>query len=498
MEVICGREWQRRRMPAITSHAAAQARGGGGVAAARRFRPIAAICFLVLVAGLIPVGAADAPEPTVNDVSPSNGPTKGGTIVTVGGTNFGTGDTSVQPMVSIGGEPCQQVVWVSSTSVLCETPDGVGGHKSVIVSVGGVNSAPNQDAVFNYNPPTVEAIEPGHGAASGGTMVTVIGDNFGASNNNPSVTIGGRACQSVIWLSNTKIQCVSPAGIGIGDVRVFILDESSPENFGTIFEFDAPVITKLEPDHGPSTGGYTVTVQGTNFGTVDSKPQIKLGGKNCPSTSWKSNTEVLCVAPSGQGENKDIVVDILGQPSKSGQDIRFSFDGPQVTALEPRNGPTIGGSQLTVLGANFGTREEGRRVAVRIGELPCSSQTWMSQSSLICVTPSGTGADKEVQVQLTGLKSSPCVGKQLRHPELCPSMYRYDVPVIQQVTPSHGPTTGGFFVDVVGDNYGTSPSALKILVGRVCGCARARDRERETARFSVCACVYRHSTWHSV
>jgi len=323
-------------------------------------RAAALALLLTLATAWQPVVAADTPEPTINDVNPSNGPTKGGTIVTIAGTNFGTGDTSVQPMVSVGGSPCQQVVWVSSTSVLCETPDGVGGHKSVVVSVDGVNSAPDQDATFNYDPPTVLAIEPGHGAASGGTMVTIVGDNFGATNNNPSVTIGGRPCQSVVWLGNTKLKCVSPAGIGIGDVRVFILDESSPENFGTIFEFDAPLVTRLEPDHGPGTGGYTVTVHGTNFGTADSKPQIKVAGKNCQTTEWKSNTEVLCVAPSGQGTGKDFSVDILGQPSKSSPGTRFSYDGPEVTGMDPANGPTIGGTELTVYGSNFGSRSDGK------------------------------------------------------------------------------------------------------------------------------------------
>ena len=408
--------------------------------------------------------AAGAPEPSVNDVNPANGPAKGGTIVTIAGSNFGTGDTSVQPQVSVGGASCQQVVWVSSTSILCETPDGVGGHKPIVVSVDGVSSTPNQDAKFNYDPPTVQAIEPGHGAASGGTVVTIIGNNFGATNNNPSVTIGGRPCQAVVWLGNTELKCVSPAGIGIGDVRVFILDESSPENFGTIFEFDAPLITKLEPDHGPSTGGFTITVVGTNFGTVDSKPQIKLGKRNCMSTSWKSNTEVLCVAPQGEGTSKDVLVDILGQPSKSSNEARFSYDGPRVSALSPANGPTMGGSEMTVFGANFGSRKEGKEVAVHVGEVPCSMQRWVSQSAVICVTPAGTGNDKEVQVQVTGLTSAKCSEKQVRH-NLCPAMYQYDVPVIQGVTPAHGPTTGGYFINIPGDNYGTAPSALKILLG---------------------------------
>ena len=69
-------------------------------AALLRSRPLAALA-LILAAASLPAGVAEAPEPTVTDVNPMNGPTKGGTIVTIGGANFGTGDTSVQPQVSV-------------------------------------------------------------------------------------------------------------------------------------------------------------------------------------------------------------------------------------------------------------------------------------------------------------------------------------------------------------------------------------------------------------
>lgn len=324
------------------------------------------------------------------------------------------------------------------------------------------------ESVFEYDPPSVIAIEPGHGSAAGGTMVTIVGNNFGATNNNPSVTIGGRPCQSVVWLSDTKLQCVSPPGIGIGDVRVFVLDLSSPENFGTIFEFDAPQITKLVPDHGPSTGGFTLTVQGLNFGTVDSHPQIKVGGHNCKSTGWKSNEEVYCVVPQGTGLAKQVQVEVLGQPSKpQGAKAVFSYDGPMVTGLDPANGPTIGGTHVTILGENFGY-EADKSIGAKLDNIPCSSVSWLSMSSALCIAPPGTGAEKQIQVELDGLKSPACPGTAEGKVDdaKCGALFRYDKPLIADVKPDHGPTSGGYFIRVSGDNYGTTPSSLKLLVGK--------------------------------
>ncbi len=99
--------------------------------------------------------------PIVGDITPSNGPTKGGTIITIGGSNFGTADSDVQPRVTVGGAACPQVVWVSATSVLCETPDGVGADRAIIVEVGSFSSVVNPQAEFNYDAPKVAAIEPG-------------------------------------------------------------------------------------------------------------------------------------------------------------------------------------------------------------------------------------------------------------------------------------------------------------------------------------------------
>jgi hypothetical protein len=39
-------------------------------------------------------------------------------------------------------------------------------------------------------------------------------------------------------------------------------------------------------------------------GTVDSHPSIKVGGAPCGVTAWKSNEEVICVAPKGSGQDR--------------------------------------------------------------------------------------------------------------------------------------------------------------------------------------------------
>jgi hypothetical protein len=100
--------------------------------------------------------------PTVTGITPSQGPTAGGTAVTITGTNFSSGAT-----VSFGGSSATDVVVVSSTEITCLTPAGVVGAVtvSVITPCGGVGSLAD---AFTYT-----ASGGGGGGGGGGVPTTI-------------------------------------------------------------------------------------------------------------------------------------------------------------------------------------------------------------------------------------------------------------------------------------------------------------------------------------
>lgn len=65
----------------------------------------------------------------VTTISPSSGPTGGGTAITMTGTAFVNGAT-----VTIGGAAATSVSWVSATSITATTPTGTVGLKDVVVT----------------------------------------------------------------------------------------------------------------------------------------------------------------------------------------------------------------------------------------------------------------------------------------------------------------------------------------------------------------------------
>jgi hypothetical protein len=160
-----------------------------------------------LAGGIIVVAA-----PTVTGISPTSGPTAGGTAVTITGTNF-TGATSV----TIGGVAATGVTVVNATTITATTPAGTAGAKNVLVTApGGTGTGSN---LFTYvAAPTVTGISPGSGPTAGGTAVTITGTNFTGAT---SVTIGGVAATGMTVSNATTIMATTPAGTaGAKDVVV--------------------------------------------------------------------------------------------------------------------------------------------------------------------------------------------------------------------------------------------------------------------------------------
>ena len=81
--------------------------------------------------------------PTVSSISPSTGPSAGGTFVTISGQYF-TGATGV----TIGGHAATSVSVSNDSTITCNTPSGNAGTASVLVTTpGGTNSA---NSLFAY------------------------------------------------------------------------------------------------------------------------------------------------------------------------------------------------------------------------------------------------------------------------------------------------------------------------------------------------------------
>ncbi len=247
----------------------------------------------------------EAGLPLVESVTPSSGPTTGGTPVTIEGQRFAPGST-----VSIDGNEATEVDVVSEQKITAKTPPGSAGPFEVRVT--GFDGSSAEGAEFTYvapPPPSAESITPSQGPLGGGTPVKIKGKGFLAGS---TVTIGGSATDVKV-VSATEITAMTPAGEGAQEVVV--TDEGGSSTGGPTYSYlPAPTVTSIEPAHGPAAGGTPVTIKGKGFVT-GATVTIGSGASSVVVDSAEEITAKTTITAAGADE---VVVTDAGGKSTGG------------------------------------------------------------------------------------------------------------------------------------------------------------------------------------
>lgn len=153
--------------------------------------------------------------PIIRSLSVPNGPTAGGTVVTINGDNFGL-PTSLKSIL-IGETPCSEIESLSTKQVSCMVPPGTGYDLPVTVRINeleGQSDSSHGGATWSYDGPQVRKVEPNHASGKGGALIALRGLNFGAHESHPIVDVGGQPCLETKWVSDQTVTCLVPPGRG--------------------------------------------------------------------------------------------------------------------------------------------------------------------------------------------------------------------------------------------------------------------------------------------
>ncbi|WP_373283046.1 IPT/TIG domain-containing protein [Edaphobacter acidisoli] len=155
--------------------------------------------------------------------------------------------------------------------------------------------------------------------APAGTLVTIDGSGFGASQGSGTVIIGGVQANVITVWSDTEIVAVVPSdSASNGNVQVFQNGSASntiPFAIGPIL---VPSISGLSLTEGPPQMGFTIT--GANFGSIQGASKVTLDGAPLIVLQWNScaTTPGSCITvqvPQTGASSGDVVVTVGGAPS---------------------------------------------------------------------------------------------------------------------------------------------------------------------------------------
>ena len=164
--------------------------------------------------GIIVLTYTPVPAPTVTGVSPSSGPTGGGTSVTITGTTF-TGATAVK----FGATDAASFTVNNSTTITATSPSHAAGTVDITVTTPPGTSATSGADQFTFiAAPTVTSVVPNFGPVTGGTSVAITGTVFTGAT---AVQFGATNAASFTVNTSTSITATSPVGsLGTVDITV--------------------------------------------------------------------------------------------------------------------------------------------------------------------------------------------------------------------------------------------------------------------------------------
>ncbi|CAF0806289.1 unnamed protein product [Adineta steineri] len=305
--------------------------------------------------------------PIIQDIEPLLLPMNGGTLVTIKGKNFDLFNISI----SLIDVPCLLIEEESSNNkIICQSGDAGMLSRSgpIHLKFGSHGPHVQSDQIISYVNPIITSIEPLIGIESGGTLLTVFGENLTLGNSHISVSIGNRPCQ-LLSISRLKIQCETSTFSSL------ILNEQQPINFlfdrQTKIKFEKPFTIVSNPIlysfdeynqyQSFISGGHHIVIHGENFHTIQN---IRLEFKRIIFVSplLYNRTHIIFLTPSIQelhlNDEHDYQQDIeiivhLDHFNKTSSIIYIN--DPIIYELEPMlqtytNELIIHGSNLTAVG----------------------------------------------------------------------------------------------------------------------------------------------------
>ena len=395
---------------------------------------------------------------SVTSVLPATGPTAGGTLIRINGTNFGTSGYvmfgSTQAALTGAG--------YSNTYIECTLPAGQGAAPVTVT----INSVKSAGYSWSYLPPNITSITPPAAATSGNVLITLAGSNFGTTG---AVTFGSYICSTSYpgtSYSTSRVICYLPPGQG-ANLSVLVNVSAIVNPLVPLFSYNPPNITNISPVSGPTSGGGVITLYGVNFGlsaiVTFANPSGSANSLLCaPYGLGQSHTQIQCTIPAFVGATVPIFANVSGQVSSG---YPYAYTAPIVTGIAPLTAPTQGGTWLTFSGSNFGSGLSFGAVnyALTFASVAVTNVSAFNQTALTFAAPAGSGPSVPFTFTVGGQPAT-----------YFGTAFSYQSPNITRVSgcdlssPTAAvncDTTHVSFITLYGSSFGASVALVNVTVG---------------------------------
>ena len=359
--------------------------------------------------------------PSVQEISPSQGSTAGGTDILITGDTFSFSEESL--IVSIAGIPCL-VTYVGYSSITCKTGSSQGSNVSSSIVIRYMHDGVLVDEVvcsnftdecaFAYSAestPVVSTIAPSTISQPGTTELEITGSGFSVNPTENLVFLDDIPCP-VSKGDQVSLFCeLPPLAAGSYIFRLSICNLTDGRCFGNAQNPDSfnlivtNGVTGMVPTRGSVVGGSTVTIYGYGFEVDSTLIQVFLGSSSCRVTQVTQDS-ITCVTSASTPGAVSLRVISRGTDIPHTVAIEM-FDytpdaTPTVTGISPTSGQ--GGDMVTLTGSLFGSTPSDIRIF--IGAELCTVNDIISTTQLTCELGVNFAGENEVQLLVNNLGSA--------------------------------------------------------------------------------------------
>lgn len=389
------------------------------------------------------------PAPKITSLIPASGPTSGGAVVELIGSGFADGMAVIFDLGT-----SSDVTVTSATSALALTPPHAPGKVDVTVVSPEGQAAVAKLAYTYVPPPKITGITPSAAPSTGGTAVTIKGQDFGTGDAKAAVIFCEDAASStgcvsadpatvVVAADGKQIDLpVPPHAPATVDVTV-VNGDGQKHTLAQAFVYNPlPVLLGMAPSSGSSVGGTLTQITGTGFqqGAV-----VKVGAAPCASLVFQSASKLACTTPPGPVATVDLSI---VNPDGGAAVLPGAFTyvpPPTISKITPNIGDEAGGTTVTIEGTNFVVGPPGSEVRFGAILVPPEDTQVLDSKVILVTTPPGQGSVKVSVTNPDGQKAE-ISGGFVYVPPTPP-------PVINYVVPAKGSILGGYVVQVVGSQF---------------------------------------------
>jgi hypothetical protein len=285
--------------------------------------------------------------PSVEGITPGEGPVAGGTTVTIEGDGF-TGATGVR----FGETEAVSFAVIDDETISAVAPAlGAGPHQ---VSVLNADSPGTSGTAFiAVAVPTIVGVDP-QVIDPSGDEVTISGTALSGAT---AVRFDGEDAASFEVVDAETIVATTPE-LDLGEVEVAVTTVGGTGE-ATAQAWPTPVVESVEPPAGPAGSDTAITITGSGFTGVD---EVRIGSSAATDLVVVDDGELTAVVPEGAVGSAQVVVSNPGKDVSAGTFVRMG-----VPAIELSSSAGTAGGTIEVAAEGFAP---GSEVEVWINSTP--------------------------------------------------------------------------------------------------------------------------------